>query len=97
MAYLIDQKVEKRVREYMDQLRQEIYGELAEQRRQNEEHITYYAQQKLGPIPQNKQFVPTQTLPQRPVVKAGLPGSQPVKAGSLSKSPVRVPAGQPQY
>ena len=51
VAYLIDQKVERRVREFMEEFRQEIYQELAEQRRQNEEHITYYAQQKLGPIP----------------------------------------------
>lgn len=54
VAYLIDQKVERRVREFMEEFRQEIYGELAEQRRQNEEHITYYAQQKLGPITQGK-------------------------------------------
>jgi SNF2 family DNA or RNA helicase len=44
VAYLIDQKVERRVREFMDEFRQEIYAELAEQKRQNEEHITYYAQ-----------------------------------------------------
>ena len=100
-AALIDEKVERRVREFMEQFRQEIYAELAEQRRQNEEHITYYAQQKLGPIPREKQFIPTQTIPQRPGVKAGPPGtlagSQAWKGSSLSKSPVRVPAGQPQY
>jgi len=60
VAYLIDQKVERRVREFMDEFRKEIYVELEEQRRQNEEHITYYAQQKLGPIAQGKQFIPTQ-------------------------------------
>lgn len=101
VAYLIDQKVERRVREFMDEFRQEIYQELAEQRRQNEEHITYYAQQKLGPIPQGKQFIPTQTITQRPV-KAGPPtnlvGS--VKPTAYSKSPVRQPQSLgtgPQY
>ncbi len=44
VAYLIDQKVDRKVREFMEEFRQEIYGELAEQKRQNEEHITYYAQ-----------------------------------------------------
>jgi len=44
----------------MDEFRKEIYVELEEQKRQNEEHITYYAQQKLGPIAQGKQFIPTQ-------------------------------------
>lgn len=75
VAYLIDQKVERRVREFMDEFRQEIYSELAEQKRQNEEHITYYAQQKLGPIPQGKQFIPTQTITQRPSVKAAPQGT----------------------
>ena len=51
VAYLIDQKVERRVREFMEEFRQEMYAELADQRRQNEEHITFYAQQKLGPLP----------------------------------------------
>ena len=101
VAYLIDQKVERRVREFMDEFRQEIYAELAEQKRQNEEHITYYAQQKLGPIPQGKQFIPTQTITQRPSVKAAPQGTfamgQPMKATSYSKSPVRVPASQPHY
>ena len=98
VAYLIDQKVERRVREFMDEFRQEIYAELADQMRQNEELITFYAQQKLGPLPQTKQFIPTATIAQRPSVKAAPPGtypvSQPVK--SYSKSPVRV-AAQPQY
>lgn len=96
------------MREFMEDFRQEIYQELAEQRRQNEEHITYYAQQKLGPIPQGKQFIPTQTIPQqRPMaVKAGPPTqfaatTQPmgtVKPTAYSKSPVRQPqALQPQY
>lgn len=62
VAYLIDQKVEKRVREFMDEFRREIYQELADQRKQNEEHIQYYATQKLGPLPPGKQFVPTQPL-----------------------------------
>ena len=44
VSYLIDQKVERRVRDFMEEFRQEIYQELAEQRRQNEEHIQYYAQ-----------------------------------------------------
>jgi hypothetical protein len=44
VSYLIDQKVEKRVRDFMEEFRAEIYQELAEQKRQNEEHINYYAQ-----------------------------------------------------
>lgn len=43
VAYLIDQKVEKRVREFMEDFRKEIYQELSDQRKQNEEHIQYYA------------------------------------------------------
>ena len=96
VSYLIDQKVERRVREFMDEFRQEIYAELAEQKRQNEEHITYYAQQKLGPIAQTKQFIPTATITQRPSVKAAPPGTYPQPVKSYSKSPVRV-AAQPQY
>ena len=97
VGYLIDQKVERRVREFMDEFRAEIYAELAEQKRQNEEHITYYAQQKLGPLTQGKQFIPTATITQRPSVKAAPPGTYPIQpVKSYSKSPVRV-AGQPQY
>ena len=96
VAYLIDQKVERRVREFMEEFRQEIYGELAEQRRQNEEHIQYYAQQKLGPLP--KAFVPTQPVTKVPVVKSRAPVSN-YSTGTLplaqpyTKSPAR--ASQP--
>lgn len=98
VGYLIDQKVERRVREFMDEFRQEIYSELAEQRKQNEEHIQYYAQQKLGPLPAQKQFIPTTVVPStRPMVKSGAPPQQfiaqpmsgTMKPAAYSKSPQR--------
>lgn len=76
VSYLIDQKVERRVKDFMEEFRQEIYQELAEQRRQNEEHITYYAQQKLGPLPAGKNYVPAQQVVTRPVVKSKAPQYQ---------------------
>ena len=42
VAYLIDQKVEKRVKEHMTAFRQEVMAELDEQRVQNEAHIAHY-------------------------------------------------------
>jgi hypothetical protein len=92
VAYLIDQKVEAKVRAFMEEFRQEIYQDLAEQRRQNEEHIQYYAQQKLGPLPAGKQFVPTQTIQSRPVpVKSQYSANSlgTVKPTAYSKSPTR--------
>lgn len=42
VAYLIDQKVEKRVSEHMNTFREEVMRELDEQRVQNEAHIAHY-------------------------------------------------------
>lgn len=42
VAYLIDSTVDKRVRTYMDEFRQECFEELEDQRRVNQEHIEYY-------------------------------------------------------
>ena len=42
VAYLIDSIVEKRVRAYMDDFRNECFQEIADQRQVNQEHIQYY-------------------------------------------------------
>jgi hypothetical protein len=42
VAYLIDQKVEKRVSEHMNTFKDEVMKELEEQRVQNEAHIAHY-------------------------------------------------------
>ena len=100
VAYLIDQKVEKRVREFMDEFRKEIYQELNDQRRQNEEHIQYYASQKLGPLPPNKQYMTpgqpmsqaSQQYMQRPAqVYRGTYSEQSIGSGNpgINKSPTR--------
>ena len=42
VAFLIEQKVEKRVQEHMAVFREEVARELEDQRQQNEHHIAYY-------------------------------------------------------
>lgn len=42
VAFLIEQKVEKRVQEHMAVFREEVARELEDQRQANEHHIAYY-------------------------------------------------------
>ena len=44
VAYLINQKVEKRVQAHMSQFREEVMRELEDQRLQNQSHIAHYMQ-----------------------------------------------------
>ena len=44
VAYLIEQKVEKRVQAHMNQFREEVMRELEDQRLQNQSHIAHYMQ-----------------------------------------------------
>ena len=44
VAYLINQKVEKRVQAHMAQFREEVMRELEDQRLQNQSHIAHYMQ-----------------------------------------------------
>lgn len=55
VAYLIEQKVEKRVQEHMAVFREEVARELEDQRQQNEQHIAYYMDPNVRVInPLNK-------------------------------------------
>ena len=42
VAFLIDQCVNRRTKEYMDEFRRECYQELEDQKKTNHEHIDYY-------------------------------------------------------
>jgi hypothetical protein len=42
VAFLIDQCVNRRTKEYMDEFRRECYQELEDQKKTNSEHIEYY-------------------------------------------------------
>ena len=55
VAFLIEQKVEKRVQEHMSVFREEVARELEDQRQQNEHHIAYYMDPHVRAVaPPNK-------------------------------------------
>jgi DUF438 domain-containing protein len=55
VAFLIEQKVEKRVHEHMAVFREEVARELEDQRQQNEHHIAYYMDPNVRAVsPLNK-------------------------------------------
>lgn len=59
VAFLIEQKVEKRVQEHMAVFREEVARELEDQRQQNEQHIAYYMDPNVRVIsPLNKYRAP---------------------------------------
>ena len=64
VAYLIDSTVDKRVRAYMDEFRQECFDELEDQRRVNQEHIEYYTKNKTDDsVSEQSVFVPRMVNP----------------------------------
>ena len=88
VAFLIDQCVNRRTKEFMDEFRRECYQEIEDQKRTNQEHIDYYTQN--AEKKQSEVFNPSSVLKKRnPLYQSYTPYSPYPPFRELSKSPQR--------